>query len=68
VRHPPQARLLISSVKTLISAVHSSKAAAMVENNIIKIVIKYHFLMSSNAIDDNAWLAMDAGLREAFKW
>jgi hypothetical protein len=48
--------------------VHSSKAAAMVENNIIKIVIKYHFLMSSNAIDDNAWLAMDAGLREAFKW
>ena len=67
---PPsnQAKLLIASVKALIANVYDSKTASTVENNIIKLIVKYHFLVSSSVIEEDAWLAMDGGLREAFKW
>lgn len=59
---------LIASVKNLILVVYDSKTAKMVENNIIKLVIKYHFLMTHGVIEETAWLTMDDGLRKAFSW
>lgn len=59
---------MIASVKALIASVYDSKTANTVENNIIKLVVKYHFLVSAGAVEEDAWLAMDGGLREAFKW
>eukprot|EP00123_Amoebidium_parasiticum_P022737 comp9388_c0_seq1/m.4438 comp9388_c0_seq1/g.4438 ORF comp9388_c0_seq1/g.4438 comp9388_c0_seq1/m.4438 type:complete len:331 (-) comp9388_c0_seq1:191-1183(-) len=63
-----EAKLLISAVKNLITETYDSKTANTVENNIIKIFVKYHYLMTEGQIEEDAWTTMDKGLREAFKW
>jgi len=62
-----ESKQLINCVKNLTASQYDIKTANSIENNIIKLFVKSHFLASNGQLEDDWWLALDTSLREAFK-
>jgi hypothetical protein len=62
-----ESKQLINCVKNLTASQYDIKTANSIENNIIKLFVKSHFLASNGQLEDEWWLALDTSLREAFK-
>lgn len=61
-----ESKNLIKSVKACVTAVFDKKTAEAVENDIIKLFVKAHFLAENGSIDPEWYVALDKDLRAAF--
>jgi hypothetical protein len=58
---------LIKCLKTMLTNVFDAKTANKIENNIIKTLVKAHFLTLDGKLKEDWWLELDKGLRSAFE-
>jgi len=62
-----ESKSLIKCVKSCVTAVFDKKTAENIENNIIKIFVKAHFLAENGSIDPEWYIGLDKDLRAAFE-
>eukprot|EP00128_Syssomonas_multiformis_P001536 Colp12_sorted_trinity150504_noHs@1251 len=64
---PDEVSELISALKRLIAQIHGKDKAEDVENNVIKLYVKWHYLEDTGSVTENDIIEIDKSLRNAFE-